>query len=237
VSSRRTKPARPAATLRKPREAASPGGDLKAALEQLTASSPAREPREPGRREEVLETALELIAAHGVAGASLRRLAKKLGMSQPSLYHYFSSKDELITRIIEHSANRMLGAGLKVRPPAGREDLARFTKEAVLELYDSDSHPRFVRFLFLVAIESKKHRPRIEQMFEQQLNPSFGLLAQAFARDEADRDELTQLMRMIVYSVGFMLLDERALRGHPTASEETKRYADWVEGVGNRLLR
>jgi AcrR family transcriptional regulator len=195
-----------------------------------------REPREPTRREEVLEAALELIASHGVAGASLRRLAKKLGISQPSLYHYFSSKDELLTQIIEHSANRMLGAGLKVALPTGREDLPRFTKEAVLELYASDSHPRFVRFLFLVAIESKKHRPRIEQMFEEQLNPSFGLLAQAFARDEADRHELTQMMRMIVYSVGFMLLDERALRGHPTASDETKRYADWVEGVATRLL-
>jgi AcrR family transcriptional regulator len=184
----------------------------------------------------VLETALELISSHGVAGASLRRLAKKLGMSQPSLYHYFSSKDELLSQIIEHSANRMLGTGLQVRPPSGREDLARFTKEAVLELYASDSHPRFVRFLFLVAIESKKHRPRIEEMFEQKLNPSFGVLARAFARDEADCHELTQMMRMIVYSVGFMLLDERALRAHPTASDETKRYADWVEGVATRLL-
>lgn len=213
MPSRRTKAARPAAAPRKPRE-----------------------PREPTRREEVLETALELIASHGVAGASLRRLAKKLGISQPSLYHYFSSKDELLSQIIEHSANRMLGAGLEVPLPTSREDLPRFTKRAVLELYESDSHPRFVRFLFLVAIESKKHRPRIERMFEEQLNPSFGLLAQAFARDEADRHELTQMMRMIVYSVGFMLLDERALRGHPTASDDTKHYADWIEGVAKRLV-
>ena len=48
MSSRRTQPARPAPAPRKRREA-----------------------REPTRREEVLETALELIASHGVAGASL----------------------------------------------------------------------------------------------------------------------------------------------------------------------
>jgi AcrR family transcriptional regulator len=236
VPSRRTKAARPARAPSKRREPASPPLDLKSALERITAKEPAP-PRPPTRRDEVLETALELIASHGVAGASLRRLAKKLGMSQPSLYHYFTSKDELLSQIIEHSANRMLGAGLKLRPPTSREDLPRFTKEAVLELYESDSHPRFVRFLFLVAIESKKHRPRIEQMFEEQLNPSFGLLAQAFARDEADRHELTQMMRMIVYSVGFMLLDERALRGHPAASDDIKRYADWVEGVAHRLMK
>lgn len=236
MSSRRTRPARPASAPRKRRETASGRGELQAAFERLTSPGAQREPRAPTRREEVLEAALELVASHGVAGASLRRLAKKLGISQPSLYHYFSSKDELLSQILDHSSNRMLGTGLKVRPPSSREDLARFTKDAVLELYASESHPRFVRFLFLVAIESKKHRPRIEQMFEEKLNPSFGLLAQAFARDEADRHELTQMMRMIVYSVGFMLLDERALRGHPTASDDTKRYADWVESVAIKLI-
>lgn len=184
----------------------------------------------------MLEAALELIADHGLAGASLRRLAKKLGMSQPSLYHYFSSKDELVTRILHYSAERMLGVGLNVAPPKDREDLPRFVKEAVLTLYATESHPRFVRFLFMVRIESKRHRPLIDRMFDEQLNPSFGVLAQAFARDDADREEITQVLRMIVYSVGFMLLDERALRGMPGASETTKQYAEWVAGRALAML-
>ena len=51
----------------------------------------------PARREEVLETALTLVSEHGVAGASLRKLAAELGISQPSLYHYFASKDALVS--------------------------------------------------------------------------------------------------------------------------------------------
>jgi AcrR family transcriptional regulator len=203
------------------------------------ASAPSRTRRDakpPTRRDEVLDAGLALIAEHGVAGASLRRLATKLGMSQPSLYHYFSSKDELVAQIIEHSAQRMLGAGLEVRPPESREDLPRFVKEAVLALYETESHPRFVRFLFLVAIESKKHRPAIEKMFAETLNPSFGVLAQAFGRDPTDVEEITQVLRMIVYSVGFMLLDERALRGHASASEGTTRYAEWAERRAVELL-
>jgi len=184
----------------------------------------------------VLEAALELIADHGVAGASLRRLAKKLGMSQPSLYHYFASKDELVTRILEYSAQRMLGVGLNIAPPRDREDLPRFVKDAVLALYSTESHPRFVRFLFTVRIESKRHRPQIDRMFDEQLNPSFGVLAQAFARDDADREEITQVLKMIVYSVGFMLLDERALRGMPVATETTQRYAEWAAARALELI-
>ncbi len=195
-----------------------------------------RDPRPPARREEVLEAGLELVAERGVAGASLRRLAEKLGMSQPSLYHYFRSKDDLITQIVEHSTTRMLGAGDARSAPARVEDLPRFVKDGVLGLYASESHPRFVRFLFLVAIESKKHRPVIERMFEERLNPSFSALAQAFAKDPREREQLRQVLRMIVYSVGFMLLDERALRRHAQASADTLAYAEWAVTAGERLL-
>jgi AcrR family transcriptional regulator len=191
----------------------------------------------PARREEVLETALELIAEHGLAGASLRRLAKRLGMSQPSLYHYFPSKDALITALLDYSTARMLRAGAQVVPPSNVDDVGRFVRDAVLDLYATDSHPRFVRFLFSVAVASKKHRPLIERLFEERLRPGFGLLAQALAKSPAEREYIQEVMRMVVYSLGFMLLDERALLGHPKASQSTLAYADWVLGAAELLLK
>ena len=190
----------------------------------------------PARREEVLETALELVAEHGVAGASLRRLAKRLGMSQPSLYHYFASKDELIAAILDYSTGRMLGAGSSVPPPRGIDDLARFARDAVLELYATESHPRFVRFLFCVAIESKKHRPLVERLWEERLRPSFAVLANMVSETPAESEYVQEVMRMVVYSLGFMLLDERALLGRPTPSASTLRYSAWVLDAANRLL-
>jgi AcrR family transcriptional regulator len=195
-----------------------------------------REPRPPARREEVIEAALALVSERGVAGASLRRLASRLGMSQPSLYHYFASKDALIRQIIDHCGSHMLGAGQSTALPKTREGLPRFAKEAVLALYANDTHPRFVRFLFLVAIESPRHRPLIEQLFEERLNPSFGLLAEGYGGEPGEREVLRQVLRMIVYSVGFMLLDERALRGHATPSADTLGYAEWAMRAGEQLL-
>ncbi len=185
----------------------------------------------------MLETALELIAEHGVAGASLRRLAKKLGMSQPSLYHYFPSKDALITALLEYSTARMLGAGASVAPPNSVEDVARFARDAVLSLYATDSHPRFVRFLFSVAVASKKHRPLVERLFEERLRPSFDVLAGVLASSDAEREYIGEVMRMVVYSLGFMLLDERALLAHSKPSASTLRYADWVLTAAEQLLK
>ncbi len=190
----------------------------------------------PARREEVLEKALALIADHGIAGASLRKLAAELGMSQPSLYHYFTSKDELISQIIEYCAQRMLGAAIGLPPPKSAADLPRFVRDSVLALYRSETHPRFVRFMFIVAMESKQHRAFIEKIFEERLNPGFAILANAFGQSTAERAELAQVSRMVVYSLGLMLLEQRALYRRAEPSADVLAYSDWVVSAGERLM-
>jgi AcrR family transcriptional regulator len=52
-------------------------------------------------RQMIIERALKIIDADGVAGLSMRRLASELGVSGPSLYHHFASKDAIIDAIID----------------------------------------------------------------------------------------------------------------------------------------
>lgn len=52
----------------------------------------------------IVETALAIIDAEGADALSTRRLARELGVSGPSLYHYFATKDDLLDAISEHIA-------------------------------------------------------------------------------------------------------------------------------------
>lgn len=190
----------------------------------------------PTRREEVLDAGLSLISEHGVAGASLRKLAARLGMSQPSLYHYFDSKDALVQQIIEHCASRMLEAALHVGFPRRIEDVPRFARDTALALWATEQHPRFVRFLFVVAIESPEHRRRIQSVFEERLYPGFGFLADAFGRDPAEREDLRLIVRTIVYAMGLALMEERALFGADQPSRELLHLGEFVVRASERLL-
>lgn len=51
-------------------------------------------------RARAAEAALEVIDELGVAGCSLDRVAKKLNVRSPSLYHYFRDKDELLEEVV-----------------------------------------------------------------------------------------------------------------------------------------
>jgi AcrR family transcriptional regulator len=52
-------------------------------------------------REEIKAAALDLFAAHGYEQTSLREVAQRLGISKAALYYHFSSKDDLLTALIE----------------------------------------------------------------------------------------------------------------------------------------
>ena len=52
------------------------------------------------KREEILATALDVIARTGYGRASVRELADAVGLSQAGLLHYFSSKEELFAEIL-----------------------------------------------------------------------------------------------------------------------------------------
>lgn len=51
---------------------------------------------------QLIEAAIELFAEYGLEKTSLGMIASKVGMTKPSIYYHFTSKDELISRTFEH---------------------------------------------------------------------------------------------------------------------------------------
>jgi AcrR family transcriptional regulator len=56
------------------------------------------------QRVKFAEAAMSLIAQHGLEGVTMRAVAAKAGLSYGSLFHYFTSKDELLMHVVQHSS-------------------------------------------------------------------------------------------------------------------------------------
>lgn len=52
------------------------------------------------RREEILESALDVIGRRGYQNASLKQIAEVVGVTPAALLHYFGSKEELFTEVL-----------------------------------------------------------------------------------------------------------------------------------------
>ena len=50
---------------------------------------------DPPAKQQILRAAMKLFSEHGLAGTSIRDIAKESGYTNPALYKHFSGKDEL----------------------------------------------------------------------------------------------------------------------------------------------
>src|SRR5438067_10399767 len=60
-----------------------------------TATVPRRQQAEE-RREQILDAAISVFSVKGFGGASIRDIAREVGVTEGLLYHYFESKEQLM---------------------------------------------------------------------------------------------------------------------------------------------
>ncbi len=58
--------------------------------------------------EKILDAALEAATIHGVTRTSMSDVASRAGISRPTLYKRFGSKDELVAAVVVRETNRMI---------------------------------------------------------------------------------------------------------------------------------
>lgn len=104
-----------------------------------------RQQRALARRRQILETALRLFARQGFDATSTRQIARETGIAEGLIFHYFPTKEHLLTAVLEthHSYRGELqdlleGAGRKpaaeILRQLATESLARFRREAEITL-------------------------------------------------------------------------------------------------------
>ncbi len=102
-----------------------------------------RPARQPLTRERIVDAALALVEADGLAGFSTRKLGERLGCEAMSIYHHFPSKQHLLDALVEHAI------GTVDVPEPGPDGEARLRR--TLESYRAMAH-RWPKLFPLVAL-------------------------------------------------------------------------------------
>lgn len=126
------------------------------------------------RREEILQSALDVIGRSGYRNASLKQIAEGVGVTPAALLHYFGSKEELFTAVLRARDERD-GLSARLRDPLDVQsaflDVIRHNAEVpgVVELFsrlsvdaadpDHPAHPYFLE-------RSERLRATIAEAFE-----------------------------------------------------------------------
>jgi AcrR family transcriptional regulator len=129
------------------------------------------------RREEILDHAQRLFAAHGVQSVSTRQIAEAVGISQPTLYAYFPRKSDILDEVGVRAFARLEAVchALRERPGQSLADMVRAYIRFGLEEPDS------YRIAFMIEHEEADGR---EVDLDDHAKPglrTFGYLREALA--------------------------------------------------------
>jgi AcrR family transcriptional regulator len=98
-------------------------------------------------RDGILDAARTMIVAEGIDGFSLRRLAARLGVTAPSLYRFFDSKDAIVAAIAEAAFEQLIDA--MDRAAAGLDDpIARIKAQSVAYVECAVDNPALFTVMF-----------------------------------------------------------------------------------------
>src|SRR5690606_28042492 len=98
-------------------------------------------------RDALVDAAADLIASHGLAALSLRKVAEQVGIRAPSIYVHFGSKDALLAEARRH-ATRALGVHLRAAGQ-GADARARLLATAIGYLGFARAQPSLFALLFM----------------------------------------------------------------------------------------
>ncbi len=176
----------------------------------------------------VLREALVLVAERGYAGASLRELARRVGVKQPSLYHYFRSKDELVEQLLVHLPVILdMRASIPAAPPL--EAIPPMLARAALHLYRHTDWGLFVRFIFALSLSEPRFRPQLKGLFVDRMSEALDETMQPFIdRGDIGRDDAHHMVRMTLNAVSLLMIEQTILYPGEPGVTDADDFADFV---------
>ena len=146
------------------------------------------------RREEILESALDVIGRKGYQNASLKEIADVVGVTPAALLHYFGSKEELFTAVLrardEHDTRSPAVQGLEAR--AAFVQIIRHNTEV----------PGLVELFSRLAVDAADSRHPAHDFFLERSERLRENVADEFARDSGHTGVLDpETMARVVQAV------------------------------------
>jgi AcrR family transcriptional regulator len=174
------------------------------------------------RREQLLEAAVDYIAANGIGDLSLRKLADALGTSHRMLIYHFGSREGLLVEVVRavEERQREALALLDAAPGASAEEVGAAMWD---RLADESLWPleRLFFELYGQALQGRPHAaPLLDGIVENWLAPGTEMaLRRGIPADEARAEA-----RLGLAVVRGLLLDLLATRDRQGVDEAMARY-------------
>jgi AcrR family transcriptional regulator len=191
------------------------------------------------RREQILQTAVEMFSQHGFSGTTTKMIAEAAGVSEAMVFRHFATKEELYGAIL-HS--KSCEDGIHTFPWEGnaalleaiknKDDHGVFYNIALQALNKHESDVAFLRLLFYSALEEHVLADRFFNEFVSRVYEFIGGYVEERQRDGAFRDVSPRVVvrsfigMLIHHSLNNILWDKKRRLLNISNEEAAQNFAE-----------
>ncbi len=151
-------------------------------------------------RQQLIETAFQILEREGVEGVSLSKVAQELNVKSPSLYRYVRNKAELLRAVNEHFLELLFTALSNAQQTAPAGPVAAMLSVAQAMRDFAHAHPQ--AYAWSMTNTNEAYRPDENQLVQQVL-PLQAIMAEI----SGEKNSLTALRGLLALIHGFVMLE------------------------------
>ena len=196
------------------------------------------------RREQIIQTAVELFSKNGFRGTTTKEIARAAGVSEAMVFKHFATKDELYGAILDNKACQ----GEMQFPWTGNEELQKAMDEgddfgvfynlALRAMNKHHADVGFMRLLFFSALEEHDLADRFFKEFVTRIYDFIGSYIKKRQKEGAMREVEPQIAvraflgMMIHHSLNNILWDKGRTLLNITNEQAAKNFAEiFLRGI------
>ena len=156
------------------------------------------------RREKILSSALSLFASKGLAATKISDIAKKTGMSQGLVYHYYKSKEEIFIWLIANAMAKMNEAALNLEklPVSAREKII-IAVDGLLKGFETNDSTASYYFLITQTALADAYPDEAKEIIRSQNDVKYDVISRILTEGQQDgtiKDNNPREMATIFFS-------------------------------------
>ena len=108
------------------------------------------------KKDEILRCALEIVSLKGMDALTLNSLSEAVGLSKASMYHYFSSKEEIISQMLDMGHRNIMKNGFLLDLSGEPKDVLEKAAEKWENMFLDEDNWHFLRAVFSLHLSFPK---------------------------------------------------------------------------------
>jgi AcrR family transcriptional regulator len=163
-------------------------------------------------RRAVIDTALHLIAEHGIESLTLREIAQRIGVSRMAPYRHFENKAVLLAVLAQEGFQAMHTALQAALDQVSSHPLERLQRIGVAYILFAVQHPVHYRVMFDASLSNRTIYPPLYQTAVKNFDCLVHVLIecqQARLIQAGDPKEFAQINWSLVHGLSMLLIDQQ----------------------------